>query len=324
MTNLANKIGGALFGVAVGDALGAPLEFMSAEQIKRKHGGVVKDMIGGGWLNVRPGEVTDDTQMTIAAALAIAMHPQQPEAWAGQNFAQWAMTQPKDIGNTCHSAITNALNMMLRDPDLKKQKGLAPYELWAKASQLTAQQNGNRSGGNGALMRSVYPGVFYAVQSKAVEVADHIGRLTHWDEQSSEACILYTKMLYSLIENFEKDFPEKYCEMEEILAGTQYELHENPKTLHPTGYVVDSFKCALYSIRSTSTFEDAIVTAVNMGGDADTIGAIAGGLAGALYGYEEIPDRWKILIDTETKSTLISLTGDAVRNHEQHTVLSTI
>lgn len=76
MTNLANKIGGALFGVAV-DALGAPLEFMNAKEIQHKYG-TVKEIIGGGWLNVKPGEVTDDTQMTIAAALGIAMHPDNP------------------------------------------------------------------------------------------------------------------------------------------------------------------------------------------------------------------------------------------------------
>ena len=180
MTNLANKIGGALFGVAVGDALGAPLEFMNAKEIQHKHG-TVKEMIGGGWLNVKPGEVTDDTQMTIAAALGVAMHPDNPEPWAGKHFAEWAMGGPKDIGGTCRSAITNALQMMLGRPDLKNCKGLAPYELWEQAAQLTAQQNGNRSAGNGALMRTVYPGLYYTDESRAVEVADRIGRLTHWD-----------------------------------------------------------------------------------------------------------------------------------------------
>lgn len=313
MTNLANMIGGALFGVAVGDALGAPLEFMSAEQIKCQHG-TVKEMIGGGWLNVKPGEVTDDTQMAIAVALAVAMHPEAPEPWAGQNFAQWAMGGPKDIGGTCRSSITNALQMMLKRPELKNCKGLAPYELWAEASQLTAKQNGSRSAGNGALMRTVYPGLFYAEESRAVEVADRIGRLTHWDDLSTEACVLYTKMLYSLIKNHTEPQAERYCMIENILIGTQYELHEEPAQLNPTGFVVDSFKCALYSIRSTESFEDAVVTAVNMGGDADTIGAITGGLAGALYGYERIPLRWRMALDSETKSVLISLTGDAAKN----------
>lgn len=71
------SIRGAMFGVAVGDALGAPLEFMSAKSIKQQHG-TVRDMIGGGWLNVLPGEVTDDTQMTLAVAHGIAVRPAAP------------------------------------------------------------------------------------------------------------------------------------------------------------------------------------------------------------------------------------------------------
>lgn len=322
MTNLANKIGGALFGVAVGDALGAPLEFMSADEIKRKHG-TVTEMIGGGWLNVKPGEVTDDTQMTIAAALAIAMHPDEPEPYAGKHFAEWAMGGPKDIGGTCRSSISNALQMMTARPELAGCKGLAPYELWEEASKMTAMQNGNRSAGNGALMRTVYPGLYYADQGRAVEVADRIGRLTHWDDLSAEACILYTKMLNSLIKNHVKEnrMERLSCgriQIEEILAGTRYEKQEKPKKLNPSGFVVDSFKCALYCIRSTKTFENAIVKAANMGGDADTIAAITGGLAGALYGYDAIPLKWRGLIDHETKGTLISLTGDAVKEREKH------
>ena len=107
MTSLENKIRGALFGVAAGDALGAPLEFMSEQEIRRQYG-TVKEMIGGGWLDVEPGEVTDDTQMTVAAALAVAMHPENPAPYAGQNFVQWALKDPKDIGGTCRSSIFNA------------------------------------------------------------------------------------------------------------------------------------------------------------------------------------------------------------------------
>lgn len=316
MTNLADKIGGALFGVAVGDALGAPLEFMSAKEIRRKHG-MVKEMIGGGWLNVKPGEVTDDTQMTLAAALAIAMHPDNPVPYAGQNFAQWAMGGPKDIGGTCRSAITNALQAMLRRPDLKDCAGLAEYELWAQAAQLTAKQNGNRSAGNGALMRTVYPGLYYADQEQALDIADKIGRLTHWDDLSAEACDLYTKMIYCLIKHHAEPVEELWRMMEDILDGTRYAAAEQGKQLNPSGFVVDSFECTLHCLRSTETFEDAVAAAVNMGGDADTIGAITGGLAGALYGYERIPLRWRMALDSETKSVLISLTGDAAQNREQ-------
>lgn len=316
MTNLANKIGGALFGVAVGDALGAPLEFVGEQEIQRRYG-TVKEMIGGGWLNVKPGEVTDDTQMTVAAALAVAMHPENPAPYAGQNFAQWAMGGPKDIGGTCRSAITNALQAMTRRPDLKDCKGLAEYELWADASRLTAAQNGNRSAGNGALMRTVYPGLYYADEAEALDVADKIGRLTHWDDLSAEACALYTKMVHCLTEHHADPVGELWNMMEDILTGTRYERHEKKSSLNPSGFVVDSFKCALYCLRNTKTFEDAVVMAANMGGDADTIGAITGGLAGALYGYEAIPLRWRTLIDANTKSVLISLTGDAAKNRQE-------
>lgn len=316
MTNLANKIGGALFGVAVGDALGAPLEFMSEQEIQRRYG-TVKEMIGGGWLNVKPGEVTDDTQMTVAAALAVAMHPENPAPYAGQNFAQWAMGGPKDIGGTCRSAITNALQAMTRRPDLKDCKGLADYDLWAAASRQTAVQNGNRSAGNGALMRTVYPGLYYADEAQALDVADKIGRLTHWDDLSAEACALYTKMVHCLIKHHADPVAELWCMMEDILTGTRYEHQEKKNCLNPSGFVVDSFKCALYCLRNTETFEDAVVMAANMGGDADTIGAITGGLAGALYGYERIPQRWRSLIDRDTRSVLISLTGDAAKSREE-------
>lgn len=316
MTNLANKIGGALFGVAVGDAFGAPLEFLSEQEIQRRYG-TVKEMIGGGWLNVKPGEVTDDTQMTVAAALAVAMHPENPAPYAGQNFAQWAMGGPKDIGGTCRSAITNALQAMTRRPDLKDCKGLADYDLWAAASRQTAVQNGNRSAGNGALMRTVYPGLYYADEAQALDVADKIGRLTHWDDLSAEACALYTKMVHCLIKHHADPVAELWCMMEDILTGTRYEHQEKKNCLNPSGFVVDSFKCALYCLRNTETFEDAVVMAANMGGDADTIGAITGGLAGALYGYERIPQRWRSLIDRDTRSVLISLTGDAAKSREE-------
>ncbi len=316
MTNLANMISGALFGVACGDALGAPVEFMSDVEIARTHGNV-RDMIGGGWLNVKPGEVTDDTQMTIAAALAVAMHPDEPEPYAGQYFAQWAMGGPKDIGGTCRSAITNALQAMTRRPELQQCKGLAPYEVWAEAAQLTDQQNGHRSAGNGALMRTVYPGLYYDDMNRAVEVADRIGRMTHWDDLSAEACGLYTKMVYLLIKEHNKTNSEKKRLIEGVLKGTRYEKHQKAKHLRPTGYVVDSLSCALYCIRDTKTFESAIIKAVNMGGDADTIGAITGGLAGALYGYNAIPTRWRYLLDRETTSTLISLSGEAAKNRQK-------
>ncbi len=103
-----DRILGALLGVAVGDALGAPLEFMSAEEIQRKYGGSVREMVGGGWLSVAPGEVTDDTQMTLAVAEGIIERPHDPVPAIGRRFIKWQDSKPKDIGNCCRAVISCA------------------------------------------------------------------------------------------------------------------------------------------------------------------------------------------------------------------------
>ena len=83
-----NRIRGTLFGVAVGDALGAPAEFLNADEIKNTYG-TLRDMVGGGWLDVRPGEVTDDTQMTLAVAHGITEKPDNPIPAIGRRFIEW-------------------------------------------------------------------------------------------------------------------------------------------------------------------------------------------------------------------------------------------
>ena len=112
------------------------------------------------------------------------------------------------------------------------------------------------------------------------------------------------------------DTVQKLCNgLNDITRGTRYSRKAEPANLNPSGFVVDSLHCALHCLRSTKNFEAAVVKAANLGGDADTIAAITGGLAGALYGYEKIPLRWRMVLDSGTKSTLISLTGDAAKNH---------
>lgn len=95
---------GAMIGVAIGDALGAPLEFLSAGTIRRRHG-IVREMIGGGWLSVEPGEVTDDTQMTLAVAEGIALGKPEALVHIGENFLTWYATRPKDVGGTCAAVL---------------------------------------------------------------------------------------------------------------------------------------------------------------------------------------------------------------------------
>ena len=306
-TKQKNAIKGALYGVAIGDALGAPLEFMSAKEIVNRHGKVT-EMIGGGWLNVSPGEITDDTQMTLAVAEGIIENPDNPIEAIGERFIAWARSGPKDIGGTCSRSIYRAAREGPKRPT---------EAAWFNASKDTAKSNGRRSGGNGALMRTVYPGLYYQGRLMAVETSAAIAQMTHWDDESNEACELYTDMIHLLTEAVYKQPEARSRIIDETLQGTRYQIdrlrHEKGDP-EPTGYVVDSMECALAAFYSTNSFEGAIVEAANMGGDADTIAAITGGLAGAYYGYEAIPDRWIKSLEPDIRKQLDTLAEAAVAN----------
>ncbi len=268
---------GAMLGVAIGDALGAPLEFMNAGEIQRKHG-TVREMLGGGWLSVEPGEVTDDTQMTLAVAEGIAADGDNPYQMVGANFLRWFRTHPKDVGGCCAAVLSR----MGRSDRIQ-------LEDWLDAAKAHDKASNGGTAGNGALMRAVYPALYYQ-RDKALEAAVRIAQMTHWHKHSTLTVLYYTDAINTIVNSDllsaeeAKEFAEtKTADIRNMLPGDKVE---------PSGYCVSSLICAMNAIRDTDSFEDALVAAVNMGGDADTIGAITGGLAGAIYGASSIPLRW--------------------------------
>lgn len=280
-----NRYEGALLGVAVGDALGAPLEFMSAEQIKQTHAGDVTEMIGGGWLSVEPGEVTDDTQMTLAVAEGIAEGSNNEDRYGyiGENFLRWFDTHPKDVGNTCASVLGRARDLVLQ-------------EAWEAVAAAVYQQTNGRTAGNGALMRTVYPALFYENIVAAENAAVNIGRMTHYHPDSDGTIQAYTEAIHIIANSPEIGIDEAKKIATTARAVIEYVKRKNRGTsvavAEPTGWAVDSLLCAFDAIDKTDSFEAALIYAVNLGGDADTIGAITGGLAGAIYGASAIPERW--------------------------------
>lgn len=284
-----DRIRGALFGVACGDALGGPLEFMTPKGIKHTYGGEVREMVGGGWLNLRPGETTDDTAMTLAVAEGIAENPENPIPGIGRRFIDWYISKPKDVGLTCARVIARACQ---RDANTEAD--------WYKYSQEVDRVMGGRTGGNGALMRTVYVGLYYADDETREDMADRIAKMTHWSDEAGEDCRTYTMLVNEALTN-----PEKVLSTIKELWADEY--------AEPTGYTRDSMTCALNAIATTDNLEDAIVKAVNLGGDADTIGAITGGLAGAIYGYKQIPMRWKYRLDISERVALVELADKAMK-----------
>ncbi len=282
---------GALYGVAVADALGATLEFMSAAEIARRYG-TLRDIVGGGWLALRPGQVTDDTEMTLAVAEGIAEQPDAPVEAVGRRFIEWLDTQPRDVGRTCAVALNYA-----------RRRG------WADAARFAHDDLGGRSAGNGSLMRSAYPGLWYADRAQALRVAVELSRMTHYDPLASEACKLYTAAIWDMARG---GVPARQA-LKAAFGGTRYQAAlAGQARLDPTGFVVDTLNCALDAVACTSSLEDAIVRAVNLGGDADTVGAVAGGLAGAMYGYDSIPTRWREALDVRTRARLDAAAERAV------------
>jgi ADP-ribosyl-[dinitrogen reductase] hydrolase len=269
-----DKVLGGLFGVACGDALGATLEFSSVEDGFNKYG-YLKDIVGGGPFDVKPGEITDDTEMTIAVAKGILEEPTMPWKTIGSYFVKWYESKPKDIGNITRMAIEE----------------YSACKDWGEAAYRTDKKLSGKTGGNGSLMRCIPVGLYYDDINKVKSISKIQSGLTHYAKEAALACELYSTLVYEYLRN-----PSKMGVIEKTLDN--YPIYSNvfymkKEELKPTGYVVDTLRCALWCFMNTTDFETAVCEAVNLCGDSDTIGAITGGLAGVFYGYDAIPDRWK-------------------------------
>ena len=290
MTRSEDRVRGALYGVAVGDALGAPLAFMNATQIKQQYGAPVREMVGGGWLSLAPGETTDDTDMTLAVCEGIMECPSAPIEPIGHRFIQWVDTQPKDVGMTCMRSIQTARANLAA--------GMDAEAAWDAAGKRTAEENGDRSGGNGALMRTSGAARAYEDAEERAARTTQIAEMTHYDDLSSDICRYYADAVHRFI----KDEQDAGLIPLYTMAGVSEYGFSN--CVNPSGWAPESMECAFFAFITEGDFENALITAVNLGGDADTIGAIAGGLAGAYYGYNAIPQRWIDALPQDIKARL--------------------
>ncbi len=267
--NLLDKIKGGLFGVAAGDALGGTTEFMSASQVKAAYG-FLTEIIGGGVWGLAPGEVTDDTMMTLCVAEGILENPAEPMGTIGRRFREWYAGGPKDVGNIIRQV-------------LERYEGN-----WYEAA-LVAHLDLGQSAGNGSLMRCLPAALAYPSWEQVEKVSRLQSRMTHYDERCDEACILYNRMAWRLLQG------EELKEViRQVVAGTDYAVGLGTEPMcSPSGFVVDTFRWVLYLLLDSVSFAETIQRAANLGGDSDTIGAIAGGLAGVYYGYAAIPREYR-------------------------------
>ncbi len=274
---LRDRFRGVLLGVAVGDALGAPLEFQSA----RDPDHYVTEMIGGGWLRLAPGEWTDDTQLTLVTVESLLQRRVFDPDDIARRFVAWYEAGPPDIGNhTRH--VLDAI-----------KRGVP----WEQASQA-AQEAAPESAPNGSLMRCAPLALFfYRNPVYVATLSPVLSRITHAHPDCEAACVFLNVLLTHLLTGSDRlaavEAARTACEdgSDDLLERIEH-AQEAENTTSPTGWVLDTLEVALWAFLHTASLDSALLMAINRGEDADTVGAVTGALAGAYYGFSGIPDRW--------------------------------
>lgn len=273
---------GAYLGLAVGDALGATLEFLTPREIRSQYQ-VHQEMQGGGWLRLRKGQVTDDTEMALALGRSILQAGRVCPQAAAEAFSDWMRTKPVDIGNTV-------------------RRGIAHF----RQSGETEMPENDYDAGNGACMRCLPVALaLLGADSEAVDRANQIqAHVTHHNLLSDAGTLCVIRMVQAAILGTDK--PGLKLLAEALVAREGRFAFDRKRAENPSAYIVDTLRVVFQSIFATDRFEDALVEAVNRGGDADTTGAIVGMIAGALYGPASIPVRWSRHLERRIKQEAVN------------------
>lgn len=290
-----------LYGLIVADALGVPAEFMTREELRRHP---ITEMVGGGAHGQPAGYWSDDSSMTLCLVDSIGKVGYYHTHDIMQRFDDWchsgaytASGEKFDIGNSCAWAIDRYRN------------GCPP-----------ALCGGNKlhENGNGSLMR-ILPlafvlykkyGIHITDSKRAMEDIHKISALTHRHPLAQSACGIYLAIAVRILDGYELkaairegvfDALQWYGSHNRFQIVLDYwEKISNPDalaslpqgTIYSGGFVVETMETALWSLMNTDSYRDCVLTCVNMGYDADSTAAIAGGLAGLHYGHESIPEAW--------------------------------
>ena len=287
-----DKVKAVMIGHAVGDALGVPVEFASRLELDKSP---VVDMEEGGTYNMPKGTWSDDTSMSLATLDGLANgNIDYNDIMIG--FCDWfdtAKYTPADV---------------VFDIGRGTMKSLISY-MRGEAEAIDCGQKSELDNGNGSLMR-IHPIVLYLANKdmsikEKIEIIHNVSALTHGHIRSKIACGIYAFVLWELLNNPSLDSIRVGLDNAEKFYKGEAELkHYNRifcrtftitkrDDIKSSGYVVDTLEAALWCLLTTSSYKDCVLKAVNLGGDTDTVAAIAGGLAGGVYGYEAIPQNWR-------------------------------
>ena len=274
------KVKDGICGLTVGDALGVPAEFYSRMELEEHP---VTEMIGGGHHRQPPGTWSDDTAMTLSTIDSIVDKKTIDYEDLMDKFcdcfdkAKYWQYEVFDCGITTGKGIDNY------------KSGIEPINCGA---------TGERDNGNGSLMRilplAYIPNIDY-------ETIENVSGLTHSHMRSKIACILYIEIARSMLENdltIDEHVKSACDKIKSHYADSQELVHfkkifdDDLNDVESGGYVIKTLESVIHCLKTTENYKGAVLKAVNLGEDSDTVAAICGGLAGIYYGFDAIPIEW--------------------------------
>lgn len=291
MNNLNKDI---LLGITVGDALGLPVQFLDREKVVKMQ---VTTMIGYGVFNKPPGTWSDDSSLSLCLAESLLNGYNLQDI--ADKFVQWMYygywtpaNKAFDIGKTTYHAVVNL------------RKGMSPHLSGGDREQ---------DNGNGSLMRilPLIPLILNKEYEERIRIIAEVSSLTHRHSRSILACIALCEFVLEYIRS--QSYSIAYQRMQEVILDLMKQerfMEENPAfqrltnlsyeefkglgvdVIYSSGYVIDTLEASLWCVFNTANYKDAVLKAVNLGGDTDTIAAITGGMTGIIYGYDTIPTEW--------------------------------
>ena len=278
---------GALLGLAIGDALGATVEFMPPGTFEP-----MIEILGGGPHGLMPGEWTDDTSMALCLAESLI----ECEGFNAEDqldrYVRWWKNGHLSSTGICF------------DIGITTKAALEKFQETGQPSGLTSPD----TAGNGSIMRMAAVPIFYAnSMDDAVMFAAQSSATTHAAEEAVDACRYMAAVMVRALWGSEKEevlAPALTGELSGNVNRVAFGSFRifNPPQIRGSGYVVESLEAALWAFHNTDNFADGARMAVNLGDDADTTGAVYGQIAGAFYGQSGIPRHW---VDTLAQRDLI-------------------
>lgn len=275
---LLDRYRGSLLGLACGDAVGTTVEFMPRGTFTP-----LSDMVGGGPFNLKPGQWTDDTSMALCLAESLLRKGGFDAADQMGRYLNWWKWGYLSSTGDCF------------DIGMTVRTALAAFEAHGDPFAGSIEPF---SAGNGSMMRLAPVVLFYFPDLQRVDdFSRQSSRTTHGAQEAIECCVVLARAISSALDGATKThLLNVSCEglsAPKVTAIAQGEYCNKPRAqITGSGYAVASLEAALWCIQHTDSFADAVLTAANLGDDADTTAAIVGQLAGAFYGVQGIPSGW--------------------------------